>query len=56
MTRADALENEVKELRRENTVWKNAHKKSEDEHEATKKLVSRLERNMDAIKVRPVDA
>lgn len=42
----------MKELRRENAVWKNAHKKSEDDHEVTKRVVSRLERNMDAIKVR----
>ncbi|VDB99669.1 unnamed protein product [Peniophora sp. CBMAI 1063] len=50
ITRAVALEAEVKELRRENAVWKNAHKKSEDDHEVTKRIVSRLERNMDAIK------
>ncbi|KZV71325.1 hypothetical protein PENSPDRAFT_650785 [Peniophora sp. CONT] len=50
VTRAEALEAEVKELRRENAVWKNAHKKSEDDHEVTKRIVLRLERNMDAIK------
>ncbi|KAI0029625.1 hypothetical protein K488DRAFT_56000, partial [Vararia minispora EC-137] len=50
LTRSAKLEETVSELRRELEVWKLAYKTQKDEHEGTRRMVARLERNIDSLK------
>lgn len=44
----------MKELERELNVWKIAHKAADDDKSTLKKKVSRLERSIGSLKVRPL--
>ncbi|KAI0322712.1 hypothetical protein OF83DRAFT_1092562 [Amylostereum chailletii] len=50
LNRSEELQAEVDELRRELSVWKAGYKNSEDEKKTLEKVVTKLERSIDAMK------